>query len=334
MRSFSGGMGGETDPSTDPGIMVQAERNVALADFNNWGVTEISVDDNGVVTAIADGQVRTVTLADGERGSIIIDGNDTGYELQQGRESGWTLVPTFVEEPAYYGERTVALADFNNWGVTEIAIDDAGVVTAIADQIARTVTIDEAGIVSVEGVATDFIVYNDGTNTGLQQIYTMVDDFPGDNGGVPEVEAPVHEIFLADFNNWGVTQINVADDGTVTALADSQARAASVDADTREISVDGVATGYTLAQGRESGYTLVASHILYMSNGGPIQNNNGAGPGDIPVLEPTSVPSGFEGEANAFVFISLAPSFTRGESVATGLFASKSIVDQDEQSVL
>ncbi|HQY89118.1 MAG TPA: hypothetical protein PK402_10690, partial [Tepidisphaeraceae bacterium] len=79
--------GSDGEPGVDTGEMFESVRDVALADFNNWGVTEITVDDNGVVTAIADGESRTVTLADGDRGAILIDGNNTGYELQQGREN-------------------------------------------------------------------------------------------------------------------------------------------------------------------------------------------------------------------------------------------------------
>lgn len=176
----------EGDPGVDTGEMFENVRNVALADFNNWGVTELNVDDNGVVTAMADGEARTVTLADGDRGVVLVDGVGTGYELQQGRENGWTLVNSYeILTTDYFGEQSVTLADFNGWGVTELTITD-GILTVSADGVARTVSVDEGGMISVDGAMTSYMFNTDGVNSGLMLFYTLEDNYtPGENDGGP-----------------------------------------------------------------------------------------------------------------------------------------------------
>jgi hypothetical protein len=273
-----------------------------------------------------DTYIRTLTggEGDGGEGGGISDG--TGDEGDPIVVDDGGVVPT-----AYFGELTVTLPDFNGLGDTVVSVDDTGTVTAVSNGTSRVATIDDSGMVLIDGLATNLLFSTDGTQSGLMPIYTI-------NDGIPvEITPPGFDksVALADFNNWGVTEISVDGEGVVSAIADGASRVVTLDADTNAISVDGVATGYVLVRGREEGWGITAEELpvektpdVPLEEPVPSEGNGGEIP--VPVMTATGGEATPAKEPVRFAAAPLAFIVRPASTLSSTLFASKSIVDADD----
>lgn len=199
-----------------------------------------------------------------------------GYRWQGTQEDGSTVEgydfkPVLDQNIA--GEATsleTFLADFTAKLQTD-AIASTGDTEVAFDSYAGSTNYDDEGSPIGDPVVGFF---GNGGAEALEEIPTddidpvIMYSMAGDSGeGDPWIVTPDETlvqqttVYLADFDNAGVTELTIDGDGVVTALADGASKSVTIDADTCEILVDGLATGYRTVRGRETGFGIEALDI-------------------------------------------------------------------------